>query len=81
MNIHKQKAIPGLSLYSYNLQTKAIKFVSKEDFTPEEIENKVEKFYTFFSGVVIYKQAKSKTEAKKKFNEFMVHKYQMQVVK
>lgn len=83
MNIHKQKAIPGLSLYSYNLITKAVKFVSKEEFTLEEIENKVEKHYTFFSGQVIYKQAKSKTEAKKMFNQFIAYKFQsqLQVVK
>jgi len=80
MNLHKQLAIPGYSLYSYNLETKQVKFVNKEEYTAEEIENKVEKFYTFFSGVVVYKQAKSKTEAKKMFNEFMSHKFKMRVV-
>lgn len=80
MNVHKQKAIPGYSLYSYNLQTKEVKFVSKESFTPEEIENKVEKFYTFFSGVVVYLQEKSKTKAKEKFNQFIASKFQMRAV-
>lgn len=80
MNVKKQLAIPGHSLYSYNLETKIVKFVNKEEYTAEEIENKVEKFYTFFSGVVIYLQAKSKTEAKKKFNEFISHKFKMQIV-
>lgn len=80
MNIHKQKAIPGYSLYSYNLETDKVKFVSKEEFTAEEIENKVEKYYTFFSGVVIYMQEKSKTAAKAKFKEFVSHKFKMKVI-
>lgn len=79
MNVHKQKAIPGYSLYSYNLITKKVKFVSKEEFTPEEIESGVEKYYTFFSGQVIYKQEKSRQEAKKKFNQFIAHKFQNQL--
>lgn len=80
MLVHKQRAIPGWSLFSFNLQTKKTKFVRKEEFTQDEIRQGIQKYYSFFSGVVIYLQEVDLKSAEKKFKKFYRHKYGKQTL-
>lgn len=71
--ILKHKASPGCSMFSYNLETKEIEFVTTVFFTPNEMKHGTVKYYLIpRQEGKIYVQSHNPFEARKRIELFLL---------
>lgn len=70
--ILKKQAQPGLSMFSYNLETKEIEFVATVFFTAKEAQKKTVKYYLIPKQEgKVYIQAFNSVHARQRMNAFL----------
>lgn len=78
--ILKHEATPGMSMFSYNLETKQIEFVATVFFHPNEIKNKTKKYYLVpRQEGKVYIQAYNPVHARQRMDKFLEHKSNLNI--
>lgn len=78
MSVIKKQAVPGNSMFSYNLITKDIEFVATVFFHPKEVNRTVKYYIVPKQENKIYLQATSPMMARIKFESFLNHRNNVQ---